>query len=242
MKTAYVLPALSAALLIAACGKSPAAMAASDPEFGAKVRAYLLENPQVIEEAIIKLQEQQRAQAATGQKAAIDANRDAIERDPRDFVLNPNGKITVTEFFDYRCSFCKMAAPEVAKLARENPDVRFVFKEFVIFGAESEAAARAAIGARAQGRYGQVHDAFMAEKALDRAAVARLLTANGADAAKAQAAGATDAVTRQLADVKELATKLAIGGTPAFVVGDTIVPGADIAALTAAIERARTGG
>jgi protein-disulfide isomerase len=236
-----LLPVLAVALFLAACSRSPAALAADDPEFGEKVRAYLLANPQVIEEAILKLQEQKRAQAGEAQVGAINANRDAIERDPRDFVANPNGKITVTEFFDYRCGYCKVAAPEINRLIRENPDIRFVFKEFVIFGAESEAAARAALGARSQGKYLDIHNRFMAEKSLDQAAVRRLLAAGGADVASAEAAGRTEAVSEQLLDVRELAQTLGIQGTPAFVVGEVIVPGADMKALTAAIDKARKG-
>jgi protein-disulfide isomerase len=236
-----LLPALACALFVAACSRSPAALAADDPEFGAKVKAYLLANPQVIEEAILKLQEQKRAEAGQAQLGAIRANRAAIERDSRDFVANPNGKITVTEFFDYRCGYCKIAQPEVVKLIEANPDIRFVFKEFVIFGAESEAAARAALGARSQGKYLDVHNRFMAEKSLDQAAVRRLLAAGGADVATAEAAGRTEAVSKQLLDVRQLAETLGIQGTPAFIVGDMIVPGADMAALNAAIEKARKG-
>ena len=170
----------------------------------------------------------------------IETHRAALERDPRDFVINPNGKVTVVEFFDYRCGFCKMAEPELAKLIQANPDVRFVFKEFVIFGAQSEAAARAAIGARAQGKYYDLHQRFMAEKALDAAALPRLMLASGVDVDKAKAAGAQDQVTRQLADVHTLAQQLGVEGTPAFFIGDTMIPGADMEAVKAAIAQAKS--
>jgi protein-disulfide isomerase len=207
--------------------------------FGEKVKAYLMAHPEIIEEAIGKLQEQKQAQAGEARASAIRANKAALERDPRDFVVNPGGKITVVEFFDYRCGYCKLAAPEISKLARENPDIRFVFKDFVIFGPESEAAARAALGAGRQGKFFDIHQRFMAEKAIDRAALPRLLKAGGIDAAKAQAAGADAAVTKHLADNHALALALGIEGTPAFLVGETLVPGADIEALKAAIARAR---
>ncbi len=227
------------AVCLIACGRSPQAMAAGDPAFDAKVREYLMAHPEVIEEAMLKLQENKQALAAGLMAKQIASHRAALEHDPRDFVANPNGKITVVEFFDYRCGYCKLAAPEIAALVRDNPDVRFVFKEFVIFGAQSEAAARAAIGAGAQGKYLSVHQHFMAEKAIDETALPRLLTAQGVDPAKAKAAGAAASVTQQLKDVHTLAVALGVEGTPAFFIGDTVVPGADIDAVKAAIAAAR---
>ncbi len=228
--------AASLALMLVGCGPS---QAADDPAFGAKVRAYLMAHPEILEEAIGKLQEQKQAQAMKAAVSLLNTHRAAIERDPRDFVVNPNGKVTVVEFFDYRCGYCKLAAPEIAKLVAQNPDVRFVFKEFVIFGPQSEAAARAAIGAGRQGKYFDIYQKFMAEKALEAAGLPRLLKAGGVDVAKAQAAGADAAVTKHLKDVHDLAITLGIEGTPAFVVGDTIVAGADMPALNAAIAAAR---
>src|ERR1044072_5160037 len=110
-------PALAAALALAlaatvtGCSKSP-----SDVQFEAKGRNYLLEHPEVIREAMQRLQQKHAAESLKQATAAIKANRDAIERDPRDFVANPNGRITVTEFYDYNCGHCKNIAPEVVKL------------------------------------------------------------------------------------------------------------------------------
>ncbi len=227
------------AICMTACGKSPAALAQGDPAFDAKVRAYLLAHPEVIEEAMVKLEEQKQVAAASVLAERIGTHRAALERDPRDFVINPNGKLTVVEFFDYRCSFCKLAEPELAKLIKANPDVRFVFKEFVIFGAESEAAARAAIGSRAQGKYYDLHQRFMAEKALSQASLPRLMQTSGVDVAAATKAGAEGAVTKQLNDAKVLAQQLGVQGTPAFFVGDVMIPGADMEALSAAIAAAK---
>jgi protein-disulfide isomerase len=240
LMTAFRLLTVAAlAIGMTACGKSPSAMAQGDPVFGAKVREYLLAHPEVLEEAMAKLQEQKQVAAADVLAKRIDAHRAALERDPRDFVINPGGKVTVVEFFDYRCGYCKLAEPEMAKLIKANPDVRFVFKEFVIFGAQSEAAARAAIGARAQGKYYALHQRFMAEKALDAAALPRLMQASGVDVAKAKAAGAQTAVTEQLADAHTLAQILGVEGTPAFFVGNTMIPGADMVALKDAIAAAK---
>jgi len=226
-------------ICISGCGQTPSAIAAGDPAFDAKMRQYLLAHPEVIEEAMAKLEERKQAAAEQVLAQRINTHRAALERDPRDFVINPNGKLTVVEFFDYRCSFCKLAEPELAKLIKANPDVRFVFKEFVIFGAESEAAARAAIGARAQGKYYDLHQRFMAEKALTTASLPRLMQTSGVNTAAATKAGAQDAVTKQLNDAKILAQQLGVQGTPAFFVGDVMIPGADMEALSAAIAAAK---
>src|SRR5665213_2141400 len=126
---------LAASISLTAIGCS---RAAEDPAFGAKVRAYLLAHPEVIEEAVARLQDKRQAAADAKVKLALEKNRGALERDPRDFVANPGGKITVTEFYDYRCPHCINAAPTVLSLIHDNPDVRFVFKEMPIFGPTSE--------------------------------------------------------------------------------------------------------
>lgn len=223
-----------AVLALAGCGP-----AKPDKAFGEKVRAYLLENPEVLMEVSAKLQEKQAAEKAKSAKGAIGKYRQALERDPRDFVANPNGSITVVEFFDYRCGYCKLAAPEIVDLIRKNPDVRFVFKDFVIFGHDSEAAARMVLGAEDQGKTLELHKRLMAEKSLDEAGVVRIAQEVGVDVAKARVAGAAPVVTQHLADTRALAEALAVEGTPAFFVGDQVIPGADMRALNLAIDQAR---
>ena len=223
------------ALPLTACAKKP------DDDLGQKVRTYLLAHPEVIEEAVQKLQENKQAAVAEAAKASLGKYRTQLERDPRDFVANPDGKITVVEFFDYRCGYCKVSAPEILKLIAENPDVRFVFKEFPIFGGESNLAAQVALSEPAKPKTLKLFEAFMAEKALDANSIDRHLRAAGVDPAAAKAAGASEAVQKHIADTRALAQALAIEGTPAFIIGDHIVPGADMAAVRAAIAEAKTG-
>lgn len=225
--------AIGLTLPVAAC--SGAQESASDREFGQRVRAYLLAHPEVLEEVSNALQAKRQQEQLTAARAAIGKHRQQLERDPRDFVANPNGKITVTEFYDYNCGYCKLAAPEVVQLIRENPDVRFVFKEFVIFGALSDRAAHAALLSKGSGRYLQVHNALMAEKPLTAEAVDRILRQNGVDPALLDNPAALQPHLKHIADNAQLAQQLSIDGTPAFIVGDTLVPGADMAALKAAI-------
>lgn len=238
------LPALLAALAVlalpaAGCGQSNGAKVPG----GDQIRAYLLDHPEVIEEAIGKLQEKRQAAADSQLKQTLAANRPKLERDSRDFVAgNPKGAVTVVEFFDYRCPFCKSALPEINRLLESNKDVRFVLKEFPILSPLSETAARAAIGAKAQGKYWPVHQAFLAEKNLDEAAIDRILRENGVDIAKAKADGAAPPVTEALAEAHTLARAAGVTGTPAFLVGDKLVAGWIPADIQAGIEAARKKG
>ena len=229
--------AVSGSLMVAGCSR-----AAEDPAFGAKVRAYLLAHPEVIEEAAQKLQENKDAQSAAKAKVALKSDRQSLERDPRDFVANPGGRITVTEFYDYRCPHCINAAPKVLAIVKANPDVRFVFKELPIFGATSEHAARAAIAAKVQGKdYLEIYRAFMSTRGLDDAAVDRVASEHGVDMTKAETGRTRIDADAEVADVHKLANQLDIDGTPTFIIGDTIVPGEDMDAVSAAIAKARSG-
>jgi protein-disulfide isomerase len=238
-----VTSALLAILLLTACSKTPAPTAQSEEAFGEQVRAYLLKHPEVIEEANAKLNEARRQQALAQSSKVIAAQKAALEHDPHDFVANPDGKVTVVEFFDYRCPYCKASQPEVESLIEHNKDIRFVFKEFPILPdpdgkiGVSLRAARAALAAADAGKYERVHDALMDEKPLDDVAITRIMKANGLDPAKATASTAYD---QHLKDVHELALAINATGTPAFVVGDTLIEGNQMDALTAAIEAART--
>src|SRR5579862_3457949 len=154
---------------IAAAAVSLSACQKVDDAFGEKVHAYLMAHPEVVREAAVKLAENDRLAALKASTVAIDKYRGQLERDSRDFVANPDGKITVVEFFDYRCGYCKMAAPEVIKLIAENPDVRFVFKEFPIFGEVSDTAAKIALTEPGKARGVELYKALMSERALDDA-------------------------------------------------------------------------
>ena len=235
MKAPILIAMLASALALSACQKP------DDAAFGARVRAYLLEHPEVIEEAVTKLRQGQMLEAAKAQAPAIGRLRQQLERDPRDFVINPGGTVTVVEFFDYRCGYCKQIAPEVLKLVAENPDVRMVFKEFPIFGEVSDSAARMALTAAGKGKGLALHKAWMNDRGLDEAALDRHLTEVGLDPAAVRAAAAAPAITQQLQDVRALARALGLEGTPAFVVGDYLIPGADMSALRGALAKVRSG-
>lgn len=215
------------AILMTACGPG-GSDAKVDPAFGQKVRAYLLANPEILIEVSNALKAKQA-------RESLGAYRQQLERDPRDKVLNPNGKITVVELFDYNCGYCKLIAPQVLELARTHPQVRFVFKDMVIFGETSEYAAAATGLAKTPEQFIALHKAFMAAKPLNDAVATRIIVAHGLDPAAVRREQTSAARQQYLKDVQGIASGLAIDGTPAFIVGDTLIPGADPEALKAAI-------
>jgi protein-disulfide isomerase len=226
------------ALALAACQPQ----SSSDEAFGKRVRAYLLAHPEVLQEVSERLDAKQAAEEVADQKRAqalLPSLRSAVERDPRDFVANPAGRITVTEFYDYRCPHCADAAPKVLALIHDNPDIRFVFKEMPIFGPTSEHAARAALAVRKDGGDSLgLYRAFMSARPLQDDAIDGMAREKGARAADL-APSADAALNAHLADTGTLFNKLALGGTPAFIVGDQIILGADLPALDAAIQKQR---
>jgi protein-disulfide isomerase len=236
---AVAFASVAAALGLAAC--QPAQE--SGASFDARVKAYLLAHPDDLRAAIQNMQakddaDQAKQEAAADAKAeaALPVLRAALERDPRDFVANPNGKVTVTEFYDYRCPHCIEIAPQIIGLIRNHPDVRFVFKEMPIFGSTSDHAARAALAAKAQGKdYVGLYEAMMAARPLTDQDIDRLAAAKGIDVAAMNAPATVTKDQSQIDDVAKLAVKLAINGTPGFIVGDTIIRGQDYGGLTAAI-------
>jgi protein-disulfide isomerase len=237
--------ALAAGILVLAlsftgCSRAAETSTPVPKELGDQIRAYILAHPEVIEEAANALQAKRQAQADASIKLALSQNRAKNERDGRDFVAgNPNGKITVVEYFDYRCPYCKAAIGDLNKLLMDNPDIRLVLKEFPILSKTSENAARAAIGAKAQGKYMEVHSAFLEEKNLDDAAIDRILKAKGVDVAKAKAIGQEASTTAQIEEIHALGRASGVTGTPAFIIGDKVIAGWAPDEIKASVEAER---
>ncbi|MGE5565795.1 MAG: DsbA family protein [Parcubacteria group bacterium] len=224
---------VAAAVALAGCQKQ------SDAAFDKRVHDYLVSHPEVLQEAYEALQVKQEKARLEQAAQGIAKYRQQLEHDPRDFVANPNGQITVVEFFDYNCGYCKAITPEVLAIVKSEPDVRFVFKDFTIFGEASEYAAAGADLAKPTGKYMNVYQQFMAQKPLTDDGVKRILTANGVDPAAARTHQQDAEEKRRLEDTHNLAVALGIEGTPAFVVGNTLIPGADPQALGQAIAAAK---
>lgn len=218
--------------------------APADAAFEERVRAYLLEHPEVIIEALQEYDRRQKAEAELRQKRAIVDNRDDLVAAPGDPVAgNPAGAVTVVEFFDYRCPYCKAVAKDMIATLQAEGDVRIVFKEFPILGPDSQMAAKAALAADKQGKYLAFHQALMDHKGvLDRDSLTDIAEEAGLDVELLQIDMESAEVETVIARNMALADTLDIGGTPAFIIGDTLVPGAiDMKTLKDLVAKARSG-
>lgn len=187
---------------------------------------YIVENPDLIVRALRVLEERNALAAVEQKKAALAANREILERAPGTPVGGAvDGDVTVVEFFDYRCTYCKAVAPSVASLIAEDDGVRIVYKEFPILGPESVFAARAGLAAHRQGRYEEFHNEVMGQRRVTEKSVLAAARKVGLDMEKLQRDMGSAEVDVQLRDNFLLAQSLGITGTPAFVIGDQLVPG-----------------
>ncbi|WP_339112331.1 DsbA family protein [Thioclava sp. GXIMD2076] len=199
-------------------------------DFGRAVRSYLMDNPEVLVEAINELEKKQNAQVAEGDQQMIAANEDDLLNDPNSWVGgNPDGDVTIVEFMDYRCGYCKKAYPEVNSLLKSDGNIRFIVKEFPILGDASVKAARFAIATKqvaGDAAYEKVHDALMrlrgdiTDESLS--ALAKQLDLDGEAIQKATNSSGVEAVIE--ANYK-LAQRMGLSGTPSFVIGDEMLRG-----------------
>ncbi len=203
---------------------------AEKTEFGAQVREYLLENPEVIIEAINILEERNAVAEAAADKELVAANAEELFNDGYSWVGgNPEGDITLVEFMDYRCGYCRRAVPEVASLLAKDGNIRLVIKELPILGDASVMSSRFAIAAKqvaGDEAYKQVHDAlleFSGEPS--EVTLRRISDGLGLDSDAIIAAMNSDEVTTEIAQTRELAQKMRISGTPTFVMGTELLRG-----------------
>jgi protein-disulfide isomerase len=207
--------------------------AMSDEEralFREEVRAFLMENPEVILDAVNSLEERQAAAQADLDRDLVEAHADAIFNDGFSFVGgNPEGDITLVEFMDYRCGFCKRAHGEVEALLESDGNIRFIVKEFPILGEQSVLASRFAIATRnieGDEAYKALHDALLVYNGeISLQALRRLAATLELDADAIEAQMDDQAITDELAANRELAQTLRISGTPTFVMGTEMLRG-----------------
>jgi protein-disulfide isomerase len=245
--TSFRLAAIAAAFL----AFTPAAMAQSNfseaqkKEIGEIVRAYLLENPELLIEVSKELEKRQQQAESRKREDALKANAKAVFQSPHDYVAgNPDGDVTIVELFDYNCGWCKKGFPEVVSLIEKDKNLRVVLKEFPIFGGDSDYAAMAAIASKKQGKYWEFHSALLShEGKVTKEIVDEIAKEKGIDVEQMKADMNTPEVAQVIADNHRLAEQLQINGTPAFIIDGNVVPGylpAD--GLIAAIEDVRSSG
>lgn len=182
------------------------------------------------------------AQTAERSNPMPDDLRKALERDPTAPVLgNPNGDITLTEFFDYNCGFCKKILPKMQQLISSDPNLRVVFREWPVFGEGSDFAARVSLASLQQGKYWQTHTALFGIKGrAEEASVMRAVRGLGLDEAKLKADMVSDRVSQHINGSFDLADHMGLVGTPTLIAGDEALFGdQSLADLKALVARAR---
>lgn len=231
--TGFVPASPLSAVAVAQTAPKPAAQpaaAAAKPAFTREeearirqiVREYLVANPEVLDEAIGVLRTRQEQQ-----------RRVAMETDPRHFAVGPkDAKITIVEFFDYRCPYCKASLDWVMKTVRSRSDVRVVFKEYPVLGPSSLEASKAAIATIKQGKYLAFHQALMASKGeLNSKVIDDTARRVGVDVARMRKDMADPAIAKLIEDNHDLGAQARVEGTPAFMVNGEWVHGADFGQL-----------
>ena len=206
------------------------------------VRDYLMKNPEILIDAFQVAEEKIKSDAHDkAAQALIERHRDIYEDPDSPIAGNPNGDVSLVEFFDYRCPYCKQVEPALDALVAQDQKLRIIYKEFPVLGAQSVMASRAALAARRQGKYDAFHAAMMAVKGqLGEATVFTVAASVGIDVERLKLDMAAPETDRALKATSELADALEIRGTPAFIIGKHIIPGAvDLNTLRRLIAEAR---
>jgi protein-disulfide isomerase len=244
-----LIPALLTALLLTAA--APAGAQEEQP-FTPKqqealkklVHDYLLENPSVIAEAIEALRQKEDLAADLAAKKTLSERKDEIFSDPDSPAIgNPKGDVTLVEFFDYRCPYCKAMAETLFEAVKSDGKLKLVLKEFPVLGPDSVTAARAALAAREQKKYEEFHKAMMRLKEpISEKLIMKVAGEVGLNVERLKKDMDDQKIDQMLKNNIKLAHDLDVSGTPAFVIGDQIVPGAISAQnLKQLIDQARKG-
>ncbi|ODP39773.1 disulfide bond formation protein DsbA [Sphingomonas turrisvirgatae] len=187
---------------------------------GSIVRDYVLEHPEILPEAMQRLQSRETGKAVASSRSAI------FEPYAAAWEGNPQGDVTVAVMMDYACGYCRASLPEIAKLIAEDPKVRVVYRELPVLSEASRVAARWGLAAAEQGKFKPFHTALYSSGGqLDEASIAAAAASAGLDQAKAQATVASPRADAEIAKNLEVASKLGVTGTPSWVIGDRVISG-----------------
>lgn len=208
------------------------------------VHQYILDHPEVIFEAINRMQGQEEEKRVAAMREGAKSHAKQLFGEPEPIVAgNPKGDITIVEFFDYRCPYCKQVKQTVADLLKTDGNIRLVLKEFPILSKESEMAARAAVASLQQNKYWDFHMAMMGAEDLSEDAIYAIAQKVGIDVAKLKTDMKDPRVTKRLLETQDLARTLGIDATPTFFIGDEPTSGAktldELKGLVAAARKAR---
>ena len=241
VSSAFALPCSVPALTQTTdAGKAPAANEALQQA----IHDYILAHPEVLIQSLRIGKEREEIRLAEQGKALIASLKTDLVDDPIAPIRgNPRGDVTLVEFFDYRCPYCRQVEPFLQALMKNDPGLRVVEKEFPILGPASVYAARIALAAHKQGKYEQFRDAALSKKSnFDEATLLKVAEEAGLDLDRVKADMNSPEVDAEIKRTAEIAKALRLSGTPAFIVGSELIPGAtDLETLRALLEEARHG-
>lgn len=208
-----------------------AAMTGSEKQDVEKViEEYLLENPEIVERALMALEEKRRTAARGRDSESIASLQDRLDRGDKEIVLgNPEGDVTIVEFFDYNCGYCRRALADMTALMEKDPELRFVMKEFPILSEGSVLAARVSLAVNeiAPEKYLEFHSELLnARGEANGENALRIASSLGIDLDRIRELADKDEITDEITQARALAQELQINGTPSYVVGDELVRGA----------------
>lgn len=222
------------------CAQAQSPTTADRAQIESVIKDYLMKNPEIIQEALDELDRKEEA-------AMMAAVREGIENDPRDVKIGPaNAKVTMVEFFDYNCGFCKRSTDWVNQTLEAHPnDVRVIFKELPILDGRTKTsrnAAKAALAAHKQGKYLEMHTALMEASGLTPDRIKSLAKEIGLDTARLERDMQNPEIDSLLEDTLILANRIpSLTGTPFFIINDMMIAGADTDRLQASLEAALEG-
>jgi protein-disulfide isomerase len=226
------LAAACAALVLLAAGPARAETDAKRAEFERLLKDYLAEHPEAIQDALDLLETRKAAAKAEQRKVAIKANHAELFSSPRQVTLgNRKGDVTLVEFFDYNCGYCKRALSDLLEMMKSDPKLKVVLKEYPILGPGSVEAARVAVAVRMQdaggAKYLEFHRKLLENRGQnDKARALAAAEEVGLDMARLERDMASEEVTKSIEESTRLAKALSINGTPGYVVGETVIVGA----------------
>lgn len=198
------------------------------------VHDYILDHPEILPQAMENLQKRQATQALAGVRQTVETPF------PGAVLGNPNGKVTLVEFTDFACGYCRQSLGDVQGLIAKNPDLRIVVRELPIISPHSPAAAKMALAAAEQGKYPQFHDAMFAAGQVDTPTIEAVAKQVGLDMDRARRIAASPTVQAELSRNLEIAQRLGFSGTPSWIVGERLIAGAvGIDQLSKAVNAAR---
>ncbi len=194
----------------------------------AEIEKFLMDNPAILYRALENMQDYMQSEDTRRSQAEIEKNADKLYRDKRDYVIgHTDASVTIVEFFDYNCGYCKRSFPVLLEAIQKNSDVRVVFKEMPILGASSRQAAQIALAAKKSGKYFDIHQSFLeSRRQLAPEVFNDILGAHRLSGDKITRLGKQKDVQQHIDDTLKLARTLGISGTPTFIINDKLYPGA----------------